>query len=116
MTQIVLNETRPVDHEMVMKLQRYLPFPPSSLALSSLCLLHHSPPSLSLSSSPLLREVKYLRQLLKQFTEKIPSGISSNANSVGVNSSTGGGAGGVGDYSNLSSAMLLEFNSIKVPP
>ena len=23
MTQIVLNETRPVDHEMVMKLQRY---------------------------------------------------------------------------------------------
>lgn len=40
MTQIVVNETRPVDHEMVMKLQR---------------------------------EVKYLRQLLKQFTEKIPS-------------------------------------------
>lgn len=46
MTQIVVNETRPVDHEMVMRLQK---------------------------------EVKYLRQLLKQFTEKIPSIENSNA-------------------------------------
>jgi hypothetical protein len=40
MTQITINESRPVDHEMVMRLQR---------------------------------EVKYLKQLLKQYTEKLPT-------------------------------------------
>mmetsp|Transcript_9614 Transcript_9614/g.14470 ORF Transcript_9614/g.14470 Transcript_9614/m.14470 type:complete len:762 (-) Transcript_9614:127-2412(-) len=53
MTQLSVNETRPVDHEMVMKLQR---------------------------------EVKYLRQLLKKFTDKMATAqVDQSGGSVGTN-------------------------------